>query len=337
MAVDMDLPSFVYGLCAMFYALMAWMFWRKGSERLSRLVAVLMTIVSAQTVKDVFMLNDSSWSLVTACDMVAVPFYGYILRELVRPDTLTRRRIVCEMLPFVALPALFATTGIEAFFFIETAWAGLYGSYCFVWTSVNIPRYHRMLRERFSYSDNISLGWLRTILWTFYAILFLWIIDCMYMHTDIDILYMAGALVMWMFICYFIYRHENVIDELRVQPAAPTDTSDVFLQIDAEVQQLFSEERLFLNPKLKLSDVARLAGTNRTYLSAYFNRENGATFFDFVNDWRIDYAKQLLVESGDTLYVVAERSGFNSLSTFRRAFEQRNGCTPTVWRNQHKM
>lgn len=332
----MDVISFVYGLCAMFYALMAWFFWRKGNDRLSRLVCVLMALLSAQIVKDVVCLNDNWWYMVTAVDMIAVPLYGFILHELVTPGTLTRRHIALESLPFVVLPVLFAITDIEYIFFTEVAWAAIYGSCYLIWATVTIPRYHKLLRERFSYSDNINLGWLRTILWTFYIILLLWVVDCLVIHIGIEMLYMVGSLIMWMFICYFIYRHESVLDELRIPPAAPTDTSVALPQIDAEVHRLFAEEHLFLNPKLKLSDVARLVGTNRTYLSAYFNRDNGATFFDFVNDWRVDFAKQLLAQTPDALYLVAERSGFNSLSTFRRAFEQRNGCTPAKWRTTHK-
>ena len=332
----MDAYSFIYGLCTMFYALMAWVFWRKGNDHLSRLVCVLMVLVSVQTMKDVAFLDVNSWALVTAMDMVAVPVYAFILRELVKPCTLSWRRIVAEMSPFVILPILFVATGIKLFFFVEIGWAAIYGSYYFTWTLINIPRYHRWLHERFSYSDNINLNWLRIILVTFYFILFLWIFDCVVIHVDMEMLYMAGSLVMWMFICYFIYRHESVLDELQNLPALEPEpeTSAVFPQIDAEVRRLFSDERLFLNPKLKISDVARLVGTNRTYLSAYFNRDNGATFFNFVNDWRVDYAKQLLTQTNDTLYVVAELSGFNSLSTFRRAFEQRNGCTPAEWRKK---
>lgn len=49
----------------------------------------------------------------------------------------------------------------------------------------------------------------------------------------------------------------------------------MFRGMAAEVQRLFEEDLIYLNPKLKLSDVALAAGTNRTYLSRYFNRQNG--------------------------------------------------------------
>lgn len=44
--------SFIYGMSMMFFSMMAWMFWRKGSERLFRLIMLLMLIADAQCLKD---------------------------------------------------------------------------------------------------------------------------------------------------------------------------------------------------------------------------------------------------------------------------------------------
>lgn len=53
----MTLPGiyFIYGLCVMFYFMMAWFFMRKNKELLSHLVAVLMLVVGLQCVKDLFL------------------------------------------------------------------------------------------------------------------------------------------------------------------------------------------------------------------------------------------------------------------------------------------
>ena len=42
-----SLTYYIYGLCTMFYSMMAWMFWRKGSDMLSRLFSILMIITCA--------------------------------------------------------------------------------------------------------------------------------------------------------------------------------------------------------------------------------------------------------------------------------------------------
>ena len=46
-----------------------------------------------------------------------------------------------------------------------------------------------------------------------------------------------------------------------------------------------TQEQLFLNHKLTLSDLALRVGTNRTYLSNYMNQELHQTFFDYINSF----------------------------------------------------
>ncbi len=115
------------------------------------------------------------------------------------------------------------------------------------------------------------------------------------------------------------------------QPAEP-EPEELKLQQEAAFAErmylLFEKEHVYLNPRLRLSELAMLLGTNRTYLSQYFNQNCESTFYDFVNDYRIHHAKLLLHSSDDTLETIAMNSGFNSLSTFRRAFVQREGMSP---------
>lgn len=130
-----------------------------------------------------------------------------------------------------------------------------------------------------------------------------------------------------------------MLDELQEPDATQSDgvTGKPVLEgdISAIINKLFVEEKLFLNPRLKLSDVARLVGTNRTYLSRFFNKENGLTFYDYVNNLRIKHAEELLLTTQHSLVEVAEKSGFNSLSTFRRVFEGSHHCTPNAFRCVH--
>lgn len=119
------------------------------------------------------------------------------------------------------------------------------------------------------------------------------------------------------------------------QPVEP-EPEELKLQQEAAFAErmylLFEKEHVYLNPRLRLSDLAMLLGTNRTYLSQYFNQNCESTFYDFVNDYRIHHAKLLLHSTDDTLETIAMNSGFNSLSTFRRAFVQREGMSPIEFR-----
>ena len=117
-----------------------------------------------------------------------------------------------------------------------------------------------------------------------------------------------------------------------------TDTLDVvesgLSDIGKRIIELFDRDGIWLNPNLKLSDVARAAGTNRTYVSAYFNAESGSNFYDFVNRYRITHACRLLSSSSDSLKLIAEQSGFNSQQSFIRVFRKVKRMTPSEYRGR---
>lgn len=332
---------FIYGLCVMFYSMMAWFFLRKNKELLSRLVAVLMIVLGAQYVKDLFFITSEAdielrmWMIMTSLDMVAVPMYAFLLIELCRPGVLNWRTMLIHELPFVLLPALFIITRNHVFYSVDVAWAAVYGVGAAIWAAITIPKYHTLLKQRFSYDDNINLNWLRYILLSFFVVLSLWIVDCMVINFNIEAVYMLGSMTIWMCICYFIYRHESVINELvepitADEPVAPFD--DESSRLKECILNLFENQRIYLNPQLRLSDVAAMANSNRTYVSRFFNDNNGKTFFEFVNEYRVKYAMALLKTSDEKIDCIAEQSGFSSRQSFHRVFSKMAGCTPQQYR-----
>ena len=329
----------------MFYFMMTWFFIRKNDELLSKLVAVLMLVMGLQCVKDLFLIpfHDGglsiNWMILTASDMVAVPLYAFILIELCRPGTLTWRKIVLHELSFIVPMVLFVTTHISLFYYIEVVWACIYGFCYAIWTIRTIPRYHALLKQRFSFNENINLNWLRIILCSFSVILSLWLIDCLIINLGIESIYLIATLIIWMFISYFIYMHESVLEELSMnenQDESNVSESEMSV-IGQKITLLFDNDRIWLNPNLKLSDIAKAVGTNRTYVSAFFNKEAKSTFYDFVNRYRIEHACRLLESSSDSLKLVAEQSGFNSQQSFIRVFSKINGMSPSEYREIKKL
>ena len=98
------------------------------------------------------------------------------------------------------------------------------------------------------------------------------------------------------------------------------------------IRKLFDEETVFLHPNRKLADVAAKVGSNRTYVSRFFNSEQNTTFFDFVNGYRVAYAEELLKTSDEKIEIIAEKSGFNSRQAFHRVFSKIKGETPEKFR-----
>lgn len=308
---------------------------------LSRLVAVLMIVLALQCIKDLFFIvpeednNPTMWMIMTCTDTVAVPLYAFLLIELCRPGSLGWKMMIINELPFVLFPGLFIITHNRFFYYADVVWATVYGLGAAVWAVIAIPRYHRLLKQRFSYEENINLNWLRYILLSFFMVLSLWIIDCLIINFDIEAVYMVGAMIIWMFICYFIYRHESVINEL-VEPVIPDEpiaiSDEQIPGLKECILNLFDNERIYLNPKLRLSDVAAMANSNRTYVSRFFNDSHGKTFFEYVNEYRVKHAMTLLKTSDEKLDIIAEQSGFSSRQSFHRVFSKMTGLTPEQYR-----
>ena len=102
---------------------------------------------------------------------------------------------------------------------------------------------------------------------------------------------------------------------------------------ETDLINLFENEKLFLQSSLSLKDVATRIGTNRSYLSAYLNRIKDTTFYDFVNNYRLYYALQLLHDTDKKVIDICNESGFNSFATFARVFKKRYGYSPKNFRS----
>ncbi len=80
--------------------------------------------------------------------------------------------------------------------------------------------------------------------------------------------------------------------------------------------------------------LAREAGMARATFAARFREVAGRTPMDYVTDWRMRRAAELLKESNAGLAEVALRTGFGSQEAFARAFKRRMGQTPGRYRRE---
>lgn len=324
----------------MFNYMMIVSFWKRKKETLGKLVINLFALIIVGCIKDLLFaefnnnfLKNSTWDKVAVViDMVVVPIYALILYELCNPGKLRLKYIYALIAPFIILGLLYIVFTKDWIYYLTIAFSLLFGIVGTVFTLFMIPRYNRYIKNFFSYEENINLTWLYSILGCFCFLILLWIINCIFLTNIINSIYMVGSLLTWMLIGYFLNKHENVIEE--VSSSSAKDTLENQNEIGVLVHEAFVTNKLYLNPKLKLSDVAKHIGTNRTYLSNYFNKEMGTTFFDYINNLRLLHSEKLLLETDYTLFQISEESGFNSISTFRRAFEQKHNCSPASFRKK---
>lgn len=107
-------------------------------------------------------------------------------------------------------------------------------------------------------------------------------------------------------------------------------------RIAAKVEQAMAQDKLYLNPNLSLRDLAAHIATYPNYVSQTMNSRLGATFFDFINGWRIRDAMPRLAQTDEQVTNIAYDVGFNSRSSFYNAFKKEAGLTPTQYRKRAK-
>lgn len=97
------------------------------------------------------------------------------------------------------------------------------------------------------------------------------------------------------------------------------------------ITHLFESEDVYKNPNLTLTDLAHLLNTNRNIISKTINQEFNMNFNDFVNKKRAEAVIEKLKKgehNKNTLLGLALDCGFNSKTTFNRAFKKYTGTTP---------
>jgi AraC-like DNA-binding protein/nuclear transport factor 2 (NTF2) superfamily protein len=103
----------------------------------------------------------------------------------------------------------------------------------------------------------------------------------------------------------------------------------------SRLADLMHTERIFLEPDLTLPGLAALVGCSVNHLSQVINSGFGIGFFDYLNQHRVEYARQLLRRQDSrqqSILSIAFAAGFNSHSSFYTAFKKASGQTPAQYR-----
>ena len=85
--------------------------------------------------------------------------------------------------------------------------------------------------------------------------------------------------------------------------------------------------------RLSTTGLAQMVGYNPNYLSTLFKRSTGVSMTHFINQTRIDAAKELLLSSSYTVHSIASQVGFCDEKHFMKLFRQHEGMTASAYRN----
>jgi len=177
----------------------------------------------------------------------------------------------------------------------------------------------------------LKLGLLLTVVWAFSFVFHIINFDPNYLAYQTFWLLLV-AYVYWL--AYRVLLGGEIFDLPRImQEQAPIDASMI-----QHIQTFVEEHRPFLEPSLKLGDLAKQLDIPRHELSRIINHGFGKTFFDFINTYRIRTFIELrkhTPESEKSILELAYEVGFNSKSAFNRAFRKIKGSSPSQFFKEH--
>lgn len=131
---------------------------------------------------------------------------------------------------------------------------------------------------------------------------------------------------------FSVYQYQNDANEEEEKIPETVETTEEENKLEQKIEMLMTEKHIYLMKNLKIGDMAKEAGSCRTYVSNYINNKYGYTFLEYINRHRIEYAKDLIRMGGqEKMWMVADKAGFSSEQSFYRNFQKFVGMSPTEW------
>ena len=128
-------------------------------------------------------------------------------------------------------------------------------------------------------------------------------------------------------------------DTTAPQPKKPEQrlSSSLAVALQLKLEQKMSDMMLFKQPELNLTGLSEQMELSSHQLSELLNSHMNVSFYDYINQLRIDSAKEILVKSPQKPIVdIAFDCGFNSKSTFYSSFKKYCGMTPRDFTVQYE-
>ena len=211
----------------------------------------------------------------------------------------------------------------------------------YIIASLNILRIYRAeIKKAFSSVSHINLSWLNFVLFGFALIYvhgFFNFIILMTTGTSITALHFLSLALMFIFANIIVYKglkqpeiFSGIESKLKYGKSTISKSdSESYLK---KLSFYMKKEKPYLIPSLTINELADKLSIPSRHLSQVINESLNQNFFDFVNSYRIEEAKHILLDNSDgkrTILQIVFETGFNSKSVFNSAFKKHTGMTPS--------
>ena len=127
-------------------------------------------------------------------------------------------------------------------------------------------------------------------------------------------------------------ENQQAIEQLEAAPEAELTTGQ---QLYRQLCELMKQPDIFTDPDTNPDTLARMLGTNRTYIYDAIRECADMTPADFINSYRLRHATHLLSTTNDSIGLIAELCGL-SRRTFYRLFSETYAMSPSDYRHVAK-
>jgi AraC-like DNA-binding protein len=209
-----------------------------------------------------------------------------------------------------------------------------------------LNEHKKNIENRFSEIEKINLIWLRFLI---YGFGFIWIA----VFTQNDFLIFSLVTLFVILLGYFgikqmgIFSQKNIMSDIDLsfesEKEKYEDTKVIkpeLLEVHTLLIDFVTKEKPYLNPELTLPELAKLIGVHTNILSSVINTIESKSFYDLINQKRIEEFKQKVILPENqkyTLLTLAYDCGFNSKTAFYRNFKNLTGQSPSQYLNEQKI
>lgn len=239
---------------------------------------------------------------------------------------------------------LVAQTPFEVLLWLQKISITVYGCLCLY----QLFKYRRLLQNNYSSIEKIDLAWLKLLIGGFLTV-WVWILltdvssqvsDQIAISDSMGIIGNYLIFILINMLVFYSLGHSEVFEGLQIRNASrKTDIGESISsgQIE-ELKKVMIEDKPYLEPNITLEQLADKLSISSRLLSAIINRHFNWNFFEFINYYRVERAKELLVSDDNknqTILDIMAEAGFNSKSASNRFFKKFAGMTPSEYRQKH--
>ena len=222
--------------------------------------------------------------------------------------------------------------------------------FCGVMCLLEIRNYHRKIKDQMASIEEVDLTWLRILVIGFSFIRFIAILIALslifsfQLHITIDfealgLIANFSTMALIGFLIFFSLGFSNIFSGIEQESLQSNSKETLDPALKNTLLTHMKEKQPFLDHLLTLDVLARQIALPSRTLSQLINREFSLNFYEFINGYRIEESKRLLVDASSpkiSVIEVMDRSGFNSKATFNTFFKKLTGLTPTQFRRENK-